>query len=71
MNETVPDETLSKIEEDILQKLADGATLESVADERGVSCTTIYYHLNRIRARFGSPNAMHAVVTAVRRGLID
>ena len=55
----------------ILQSLADGKTLDEVADEQGLHREGMKMRLKRIRARMGCKTTLECIVTALRRSLID
>ena len=62
---------LSERQVEILQSIADGATTKQVARELGIAQKTVHNHLNAIYRRLDTQNLTHAVLSAVRLGIID
>ena len=54
----------------ILQRIADGLSTKQVARELGISHKTVYNHLNAIYRRLDTQSLTHAVLSAVRKGII-
>jgi len=54
----------------ILQALADGEELKASAYRTGRSYATLMATLKLIRHKLGAKNSLHAVVIALRRGII-
>ncbi len=68
-----PDEEplLSSRQVEILQLIADGSTTKQTARELGIAQKTVHNHLNAIYRRLDTQNLTHAVLSAVRLGIID
>lgn len=66
-----PTGPLSPREVEVLQGLADGLTTGQLAGELGLSPLTIKSHLARITKRLEARNRVHAVLIALREGLIE
>jgi DNA-binding NarL/FixJ family response regulator len=62
---------LSPREVEVLQGLADGLSTGRLAGELGLSPLTIKSHLARITKRLEARNRVHAVLIALRHGLIE
>jgi DNA-binding CsgD family transcriptional regulator len=63
--------TLTNKELGCLALIAQGLTARTAADEIGITAETVTDHLERIRLKLGARNTTHAVVLAIRDGLID
>ncbi|CCM65368.1 MAG: response regulator transcription factor [Candidatus Microthrix parvicella] len=61
---------LSDRQVEILQRIADGLSTKQVARELGISHKTVYNHLNAIYRRLDTQSLTHAVLSAVRKGII-
>ena len=61
---------LSDRQVEILQRTADGLSTKQVARELGISHKTVYNHLNAIYRRLDTQSLTHAVLSAVRKGII-
>jgi DNA-binding CsgD family transcriptional regulator len=48
-----------------------GMTTKEIAEAMGLSVVTVGSHRNAALARLGARNCTHAVVLAIRQGLID
>ena len=66
-----PDELLSDRQTEILQMIADGLSTKQVARELGITQKTVHNHLNAIYRRRDTQSLTHAVLSAVRLGIID
>lgn len=55
----------------ILTRLADGLSTVEIAAECGTSETTVKRHLQVARFRLSTNSRVHAVATALRRGIIQ
>ena len=55
----------------ILQRVAYGATTKEVARDLGISAHTVKTHLERIFEKLGANDRAQAVAIALRRGLVD
>ena len=74
MNETAPaddEPLLSSRQVEILQLIADGHTTKQAARELGIAQKTVHNHLNGVYRRLDTQNLTHAVLSAVRLGIID
>jgi DNA-binding NarL/FixJ family response regulator len=65
------DELLSGRQTEILQMIADGLSTKQVARELGITQKTVHNHLNAIYRRLDAQSLTHAVLSAVRLGIID
>ncbi len=66
-----PPELLSERQREILQMIADGLSTKQVARELGITQKTVHNHLNAIYRRLDTQSLTHAVLSAVRLGIID
>lgn len=67
-----PEENLlSDRQVEILQLIADGRTTKQVAVELGIAQKTVHNHLNAIYRRLDTQSLTHAVLSAVRLGIIE
>ncbi|MDH3754920.1 MAG: response regulator transcription factor [Acidimicrobiia bacterium] len=62
---------LSDRQAEILQAIADGSTTKQVARELGITQKTVHNHLNAIYRRLDTQSLTHAVLSAVRLGIIE
>ncbi len=65
------DELLSPRQVEILQGIADGGSTKQVARDLGITQKTVHNHLNAIYRRLDTQSLTHAVLSAVRLGIID
>ena len=65
------DELLSPRQVEILQGIADGSSTKQVARDLGITQKTVHNHLNAIYRRLDTQSLTHAVLSAVRLGIID
>lgn len=65
------EELLSDRQTEILQMIADGSSTKQVARELGITQKTVHNHLNAIYRRLDTQSLTHAVLSAVRLGIID
>ena len=65
------EELLSERQTEILQMIADGLSTKQVARELGITQKTVHNHLNAIYRRLDTQSLTHAVLSAVRLGIID
>ena len=65
------DELLSDRQVEILQKIANGLGTKQVARELGITQKTVHNHLNAIYRKLDTQSLTHAVLSAVRLGIID
>lgn len=68
---TESEELLSERQTEILQMIADGLSTKQVARELGITQKTVHNHLNAIYRRLDTQSLTHAVLSAVRLGIID
>ena len=61
---------LSDRQIEILQAIADGASTKQVARDLGIMQKTVHNHLNAIYRRLDTQSLTHAVLSAVRLGII-
>ena len=62
---------LSDRQIEILQAIADGETTKQVARSLGIAQKTVHNHLNAIYRRLDTQSLTHAVLSAVRLGIIS
>lgn len=62
---------LSERQIEILQAIADGATTKQVARQLNITQKTVHNHLNAIYRRLDTQSLTHAVLSAVRLGIIE
>lgn len=62
---------LSERQVEILQAIADGETTKQVARTLGIAQKTVHNHLNAIYRRLDTQSLTHAVLSAVRLGIIS
>jgi two-component system, NarL family, response regulator DegU len=65
------EELLSPRQVEILQGIADGSSTKQVARDLGITQKTVHNHLNAIYRRLDTQSLTHAVLSAVRLGIID
>lgn len=73
-NEAIPgrqEGCLTARQKEVLQLAATGATDNEIAVQLTISAQTVSWHMARIRARLGVRSRTHAVVLAMRRGLLS
>lgn len=61
---------LSLRERELLQLLAGGLSEKEIAERMGIALRTIHTYLDRIRAKLGATNRVHAVALAVAQGRV-
>ncbi len=64
-------DVLSDRQVEILQMIADGSSTKQVARALGITQKTVHNHLNAIYRRLDTQSLTHAVLSAVRLGIID
>jgi DNA-binding NarL/FixJ family response regulator len=64
-------ELLSDRQREILQMIADGLSTKQAARELGITQKTVHNHLNATYRRLDTQSLTHAVLSAVRLGIID
>jgi two-component system NarL family response regulator len=69
--EHVTDELLSLRELEVLRGAARGNANRGIAEELGISEDTVKAHMKSIFAKLGANDRTHAVVTAIKRGIIE
>ncbi|MFN0026477.1 MAG: response regulator [Acidimicrobiales bacterium] len=69
--ERAPGSLLSERQVEILQAIADGATTKQVARQLNITQKTVHNHLNAIYRRLDTQSLTHAVLSAVRLGIIE
>ncbi len=69
--ELPPLEALTPREETILRLLTEGLTNAGIADRLGLSEGTVKNHVSEILAKLHANDRTHAVVLAIKRGLLD
>lgn len=62
---------LSERQVEILQAIAKGSTTKQVARDLGITQKTVHNHLNAIYRRLDTQSLTHAVLSAVRLGIIE
>lgn len=62
---------LSERQIEILQNIADGSTTKQVARQLGITQKTVHNHLNAIYRKLDTQSLTHAVLSAVRLGIIE
>ena len=65
------DEILSGRQVEILQRIANGSGTKQVARDLGITQKTVHNHLNAIYRKLDTQSLTHAVLSAVRLGIID
>ena len=65
------EDLLSERQVEILQKIADGLGTKQVARQLGITQKTVHNHLNAIYRRLDTQSLTHAVLSAVRLGIIN
>jgi DNA-binding NarL/FixJ family response regulator len=61
---------LSLREREVLARVADGGTIEGIADELGIAMETVRTHVRNCLRKTGTRSRAHAVATALRAGWI-
>ena len=67
----VGEDSLTERELQVLRVAARGCANKQIAVELGISEDTVKAHMKSILSKLGSPDRTHAVVTAVKRGIIE
>lgn len=65
------DDPLSDRQVEILQLIADGSSTKQVAVQLGITHKTIHNHLNSIYRKLDTQSLTHAILSAVRMGIVD
>ncbi|MFZ4517419.1 MAG: response regulator [Microthrixaceae bacterium] len=71
LNAAPKDEILSDRQVEILQMIADGMSTKQAARALGITQKTVHNHLNATYRRLDTQSLTHAVLSAVRLGIID
>jgi DNA-binding NarL/FixJ family response regulator len=66
-----PESILSERQREILQMIADGLSTKQAARQLGITQKTVHNHLNATYRRLDTQSLTHAVLSAVRLGIID
>lgn len=67
---TLPLETITPREREVLQLLAEGLPNKAIAQRLGISEHTVKYHVNALLGKLDAQSRTEAVVRATRLGLI-
>jgi len=62
---------LSRREIEILQSMMNGLTSKQIARNLGISYRTVQIHTGSIISKLGASNKVHAVVIALRAGILS
>ena len=65
-----PPSVLTDREKEILKCLADGQQNKDIANALDISINTVKIHVARILTKLEVPDRMHAVISAIRRGIV-
>ena len=68
--EHLADDDLTPRELDVLALIRDGRRNKQIADELGISETTVNFHIRNLVDKLQASDRTHAVVIALRRGLL-
>lgn len=71
MVEHLADDHLTARERDVLSLVAAGNANKEVAARMGISETTVKTHMKNVLTKLGAKDRTHAVVIALKRGIID
>ena len=66
-----PVERLSEREFDVFMRLAQGATVQKIAEDLKISASTVGTHLYNIKQKLGAQNAAELTLIALRAGLLS
>ena len=66
-----PDSELSQRERQVLKLIVKGMSNKEIAEELGISQSTVKWHVNIVLARFHVADRTAAAVTALRRGIVE
>jgi DNA-binding NarL/FixJ family response regulator len=64
-------DALTPREHEVLTLLADGLSNRAIADALGISAHTVKFHVDGLLDKLAARSRTHAVVEAVRRGLLE
>jgi len=70
-NQTNNDDILSSRQVEVLQAIADGMSTKQAARHLGITQKTVHNHLNGVYRKLDAQSLTHAVLSAVRLGIID
>jgi DNA-binding NarL/FixJ family response regulator len=70
-NQEANEEVLSARQVEILQAIADGMSTKQAARHLGITTKTVHNHLNAIYRKLDAQSLTHAVLSAVRMGIIE
>jgi DNA-binding NarL/FixJ family response regulator len=62
---------LSDREREVLQLMSTGKTNKAISAAMGVTESTVKFHVNNILTKLGVSDRTHAVITALKRGIIS
>jgi DNA-binding NarL/FixJ family response regulator len=71
LTEHLLDEALTEREVEVLRRVAAGTSNKSIALEMGVTETTVKSHMKSLMAKLSANDRTHAVVIAMKRGILD
>jgi DNA-binding NarL/FixJ family response regulator len=69
--EVVHERVLTVREREVLERLAEGTSIEDIAGELVLSTQTIRTHVRNAMAKLGTRTRAHAIVVALRRGELE
>jgi len=69
--EHLGDDDLTARELDVLRLVADGQRNKQIADQLAISETTVNFHMKNLVDKLGANDRTHAVMIALRRGLLQ
>ena len=69
--EHATEDALSAREIAVLQRVAAGSSNKMIAEEIGVSESTVHAHMKNILAKLGARDRTHAVMIAIKRGFLE
>jgi DNA-binding NarL/FixJ family response regulator len=69
--EHLGEEDLTTRELDVLRLIRDGFRNKQVADKLGIAETTVNFHIKNLVDKLGANDRTHAVMIAIRRGLLQ
>lgn len=71
MADRIPEDDLSPREEKILSLIAQGMTNKDLATALQISDNTVKYHMKSILAKLGVSDRTQAILSALRRGIVE
>jgi DNA-binding NarL/FixJ family response regulator len=69
--EHLGDEDLTTREKEVLRLIRDGYRNKQIADELAIAETTVNFHIKNLVSKLGANDRTHAVMIALRRGLLE